>query len=222
MTPELLAQADAIDLPALLSSIPGIASVTLVLVALLRRAVAGVPVAKDVPVWVYAVAVSLGLSLLAVVMRWMDAPEGGWREYVEFGLRVGIQAAVASGVREWFKKMSVTPAKMSGVALLASCLILTGCGATAGERLVSAHNTYQQANRSIAVAVDLDVLTLEQAEQALVVSEQAGVELRAATEAYLAGQTLDLKFALLRLQSRLDELIQIHLRTQQAQSGASP
>ena len=222
MLPLLIADGDVIDLPALLSSIPGIAAATLILVALLRRVIADVPVAGKVPVWIYAVGVSLLLSVVAVVMRWMPPPEGEWREWVEFGLRVVTQAALASGLREWAKDWRVTPAKMHGIALAGVLCLSVGCGST-GQSLLTAHNAYQQANTSLATAIDLGVLDLDEAEAVLVVTEEVYRELEAATAAYLAGDKINANYALRRVQAGLDRLIAVYLRVEQArqQQGRS-
>ena len=103
-------------------SIGGIIVATIALVAALRRALADVPAAKSVPVWVYAATTAVALTAFAhYVLKTLDG------EIIDLVLQAVIAAGAASGFREWVKDVNVTPKTIKAGALILSCFLIVGC-----------------------------------------------------------------------------------------------
>jgi hypothetical protein len=86
-----------------LRSIPSIVAITLVLVELIKRMVRNASFLKDVPIWVYACAVSVAIATIA---KWQGYLDGDWGVVL---WQAGYGAAIASGVYTWFRKFTATP-----------------------------------------------------------------------------------------------------------------
>lgn len=80
-----------------------IALATVILVGGLKRALANVSGLQDIPTWLYAVGVSIVLTLIArSVFHTMQGP------LAEVLMSAVVAAAVASGAREWFTSGNTT------------------------------------------------------------------------------------------------------------------
>lgn len=97
------------------TSVAGVVAATMLAVTILKRALGNVPYANTVPTWIYAVAVSGGLTYLTNAV-WHTLPGTLWQNMMQ---AVGM-AAAASGFYEWLQ----TPTKpLAASAMSAGVLV---------------------------------------------------------------------------------------------------
>jgi hypothetical protein len=155
-----IAQADAIqavDLTVYLGTVAGIALATMILVEGVKRVVVSVPIAKDLPTFLYAIVLALGLTALSIALGVFETPPTTGREWALLLIQAAVTAAVASGAREWVTKGATTPASSAaGKALLLACILaagLTGCASVGEVSFIEASGAYHASK-----ADDLDAL----------------------------------------------------------------
>ncbi len=164
-----------------LTSISGIIVLTIGLVSVLVRLLAPVPGIKHVPVWLMAVAVSVGLTALA---HYVFGTLAG--DPLDLFIRAVEMAAAASGFREWIQRIDVTPemkakaTKLGGLVL--ACALFTGCVASPAERaFVASMDQYHQtvgASWEAYINADPD-LSAEERERRLNTHDLAGQNIQA-------------------------------------------
>lgn len=84
------------------TSVAGIVTATVIIVGILKRALAAVEYLNSVPTWLYAVAVSCGLT--AVTNLWWHTLPG---DFWQLAMQAVIAAATATGFYEWFRRENV-------------------------------------------------------------------------------------------------------------------
>lgn len=132
-------------------SIAGIVAATLIAVQVLKKALGRVPVAKEVPTWIYAVLVA---SLATYASSYFGVLDAGEDTLLASISKAVVGAAVASGFWSWFsepgdklKESTLAQGRGTVVALLVAVGLTTmACGPTA-----------QQNARQRAVQVDTAV-----------------------------------------------------------------
>lgn len=127
------------DIASLLSSVGGIALCTAFAVGGVKMYVSGTKLG-DVPTWMYVIAISMLLTAVAVVMRWLPFEASEWRDWVNLFIRSANAALIAAGGREVFTSLKSTPnntkSKITGTVqntaklLLLGLLVFTSVGCT--------------------------------------------------------------------------------------------
>jgi hypothetical protein len=78
------------------TSVTGVVAATILAVTILKRALGNVPYANTVPTWLYAVAISAGLTALTNYV-WHTLPGNLWQNMMQAVMMAG----TASGFYEW-------------------------------------------------------------------------------------------------------------------------
>lgn len=228
------AQAPAdIDWTALLATVPGIALVTGLIVQGVKKYLAKVPALKDVPIWAYNLAVSIGLCLIATYV--LGVLKGDIAHLLVNVIGNTLVTAAGYTILTGLGKTPATASgqtqasgggagwtKVSGVILLGVLLATAGgCGGqlSDGQVYIMLRDSQDVTCRAIAKLDDAGMLPLEDSRRCKAVALALDEVLDRMKDAIIAGDKSKMPTLSYTVNKLLDELIRTQLEAQAREAG---
>ena len=210
-----------------LSTITGIVIAAGIATQVIKKLVAKLPIAQEIPVWLYAVISAAVLTLVA--NRVIGSLQGDLWALL---WKAGLAAATASGFYSWLSEPGDTPAKSGGVAvrslipfLILPLVLTSGC---VGTQTLSPSQQYGIASASVRAAADSirtagenglisdeDIIAIDP------VVRQAFDSLRSMRTAILEGDPITVQWYLIQVQGLVSKLSTMQLRAKEMNDGSN-
>lgn len=230
---ELPANINPTSLRGQLTTIAGIAALSLLLVQVVKWGLARyhVGIVSELPTPVFVVIVGAGLTILAnLVLKTLpgDLLDLLWQGFFASGMASAVFSWIKNGMGSPADKAASTALPLTnkaswlGVLLLPLVLATGGCGQMSpGQQYVIASHSYATTMNVLSGLRDAGMFTTADRKLITQLSDNADLRLDEMAQAILDGKTIGLPYMLGQINAVLDDLLTIQLQAQADQKAAN-